>query len=34
MAAAGLPFLCHTGGEMTVPVINRAYQDPRILRRP
>ena len=34
MAAAGLPFLCHTGGEMTVPVINRAYQDPRVLRRP
>lgn len=34
MADAGLPFLCHTGGEMTVPVINRAYQDPRILRRP
>ncbi len=34
MASAGLPFLCHTGGEMTVPVINRAYQDPRILRRP
>ncbi len=34
MAAAELPFLCHTGGEMTVPVINRAYQDPRILRRP
>lgn len=34
MAAAGLPFLCHTGGEMTVPVINRSFQDPRILRRP
>lgn len=34
VADAGLPFLCHTGGEMTVPVINRAYQDPRILRRP
>jgi predicted TIM-barrel fold metal-dependent hydrolase len=34
MAASGLPFLCHTGGEMTVPVISRAYQDPRILRRP
>lgn len=34
MAAAGLPFLCHTGGEMTVPVLNRSYQDPRILRRP
>jgi hypothetical protein len=34
MAASGLPFLCHTGGEMTVPVFKRAYQDPRILRRP
>ena len=34
MASAGLPFLCHTGGEMTVPVVNRSYQDPRILRRP
>lgn len=34
MAAAGLPFLCHTGGELTVPVMNRAYQDPRTLRRP
>ena len=34
MAAAGLPFLCHTGGELTVPVMNRAYQDPRNLRRP
>jgi hypothetical protein len=34
MAAAGLPFLSHTGGEMTVPVVNRSYQDPRILRRP
>lgn len=34
MAAAGLPFLSHTGGEMTVPVVERAFQDPRILRRP
>jgi hypothetical protein len=34
MASAGLPFLSHTGGEMTVPVVNRSYQDPRILRRP
>jgi predicted TIM-barrel fold metal-dependent hydrolase len=34
MASAGLPFLSHTGGEMTVPVVNRAYQDPRVLRRP
>ncbi len=34
MAAAGLPLLAHTGGEMTVPVANKAYEDPRILRRP
>jgi len=34
MASAGLPFLCHTGGEMTVPVLHRSYQDPRVLRRP
>ncbi len=34
MAAAGLPMLAHTGGEMTVPVANKAYQDPRYLRRP
>ncbi|MCX6977263.1 MAG: amidohydrolase family protein [Verrucomicrobia bacterium] len=34
MAEAGLPFLAHTGGEMTVPVANVAYQNPRILERP
>lgn len=34
MAKAGLPLLAHTGGEMTVPVANAAYQDPRTLRRP
>lgn len=34
MAAAGLPMLAHTGGEMTVPVANALYQDPEFLRRP
>lgn len=34
MAEAGLPLLAHTGGEMTVPVANKALQDPRVLRRP
>jgi uncharacterized protein len=34
MAEAGLPLLAHTGGEMTVPVANVAWQDPRTLRRP
>jgi len=34
MAAAGLPLLAHTGGEMTVPVANPLYQDPEFLRRP
>lgn len=34
MAAAGLPLLAHTGGEMTVPVANKLYQDPAFLRRP
>jgi uncharacterized protein len=34
MAAAGLPFLAHTGGEMTVKVANKAYEDPAILTRP
>ncbi len=34
MAGAGLPVLAHTGGEMTVPVANKLYQDPRYLRRP
>jgi predicted TIM-barrel fold metal-dependent hydrolase len=34
MAEAELPLLAHTGGEMTVPVANVAYEDPRTLRRP
>jgi uncharacterized protein len=34
MAAAGLPMLAHTGGEMTVPVVNALYQNPEYLRRP
>lgn len=34
MAEAGLPMLAHTGGEMTVPVANKRYQDPRYLKRP
>ncbi|HVJ45588.1 MAG TPA: amidohydrolase family protein [Luteolibacter sp.] len=34
MAEAGLPMLAHTGGEMTVPVAEPRFQDPRYLRRP
>jgi len=34
MAESGLPMLAHTGGEMTVPVANKLYQDPRYLERP
>jgi hypothetical protein len=34
MAAAGLPLLAHTGGEHTVPIINAAYADPKLLRLP
>ncbi|MFU8893926.1 MAG: amidohydrolase family protein [Luteolibacter sp.] len=34
MADAGLPLLAHTGGEMTVPVANHAYENPEVLRRP
>jgi hypothetical protein len=34
MAAAGLPLLAHTGGEHTVPVVNAAYADPKLLRLP
>jgi len=34
MAGAGLPLLAHTGGEMTVPVANHAYENPEVLRRP
>jgi uncharacterized protein len=34
MAELGLPLLAHTGGEHTVPVINAAYADPKLLRLP
>lgn len=34
MAEHGLPLLAHTGGEHTLPVINAAYADPRILTQP
>ena len=34
MADAGLPLLAHTGGEHTVPVINAALADPKLLRGP
>jgi predicted TIM-barrel fold metal-dependent hydrolase len=34
MAEAGLPLLAHTGGEHTVPVINAALANPRLLRFP
>ena len=34
MAEAKLPLLAHTGGEHTVPVVCRAYADPRILTLP
>jgi predicted TIM-barrel fold metal-dependent hydrolase len=34
MAAAGLPLLAHTGGEHTVPIVNAAYADPKLLRLP
>ncbi|HEX8490861.1 MAG TPA: amidohydrolase family protein [Chthoniobacterales bacterium] len=34
MAAARLPLLAHTGGEHTVPVINAALADPKLLRFP
>jgi uncharacterized protein len=34
MAEMGLPLLAHTGGEHTVPVINAALADPRLLRFP
>ena len=34
MAKAGMVFLAHTGGEYTVPVLNKAYADPRVLRLP
>lgn len=34
MAAAGLLLLSHTGGEMTLPVIEPRYADPRLLATP
>lgn len=34
MAEAGLPLLAHTGGEHTVPIVNAALADPRLLRFP
>lgn len=34
MADHKLPLLAHTGGEMSVQVINRSYQDPKLLREP
>ncbi|MEY2410096.1 MAG: uncharacterized protein QOF48_2766 [Verrucomicrobiota bacterium] len=34
MAEAGLPLLAHTGGEHTVPVVNKKFEDPRILTLP
>ena len=34
MAESRLPLLAHTGGEHTVPVINKKFADPRLLRTP
>src|SRR5437763_13766527 len=34
MADARLPLLAHTGGEHTVPVVNKKFADPRFLRTP
>jgi hypothetical protein len=34
MAEAGLPLLAHTGGEHSIPVINAALADPKVLRVP
>ena len=34
MAEAGLPLLAHTGGEHTVPVVDAALADPKLLRFP
>lgn len=34
MADAGLPLLAHTGGEHTVPIVNAAFADPKLLRFP
>ena len=34
LAKAEIPFLAHTGGELSVPVYNAKYADPRILTLP
>ena len=34
MADAGLPLLAHTGGEHTVPIVNKKFADPKLLRTP
>jgi len=34
MAEAKLPLLAHTGGEHTLPIVRRAYSDPRTLKLP
>ena len=34
VASLGLLFLSHTGGELSVPVINAKYADPRVLHLP
>jgi hypothetical protein len=34
MASAKLPLLAHTGGEHTVPVVDKRLSDPRVLRFP
>jgi hypothetical protein len=34
MAEAGLPLLAHTGGEHTLPVLDKRLADPRVLVRP
>ena len=34
LAKLNMPFLAHTGGEFSVPVLNTKFADPRILRLP
>ena len=34
MADARLPLLAHTGGEHTVPIVNKRFADPKLLRTP
>ena len=34
LSKLGMPFLAHTGGEFSVPVLNGKFADPRILRLP